>query len=309
MAGAGAGSFMQGMATGMGLGMQYRNQQKEEQQQPKKVDQASVQPDVQEQASALQNLNRVISDQGKVSEYVASEEAKRDQQTRELREMQERFDSQGQNTRMNNGAGGGQAGGSGAGSFMSSFAGSVDPSKLQSMFGGGGSTAAGGASAAGGSGGAAGGAGGAGGGGFGLSSIFGGGGSAAGAGGAGAAGGSSAAGGAASSGAGGLASAGPWAALAAVILANESNARDNDYRNKDDKKYAQDLLGGAVLEQDLNQRWLPKIYGKDLKNDKFGLGHDQKAVGEFGSGDFSNGFKALEDGTLGKLVKGIKKIF
>ena len=296
---------MQGMANGMGLGMQYRRQQEEEQQE-KKIDQASAQPDIQQQASTLENLNRVISDQGKVTEYVASEEAKRDQQTRELREMQERFDSQGQNTRMNNGAGGGQAGGSGAGSFMSSFAGSVDPSKLQGMFGGGGSTAAGGASAAGGGGGAAGGAGG-GGGGFGLSSIFGGG-SAAG-GGAGAAGGSSAAGGAASSGAGGLASAGPWAALAAVILANESNARDNDYRNKDDKKYAQDLLGGAVLEQDLNQRWLPKIYGKDLKNDKFGLGHDQKAVGEFGSGDFSNGFKALEDGTLGKLVKGIKKIF
>lgn len=303
---AGAGSFMQGMANGMGLGMQYRRQQEEEQQQ-KKIDQASAQPDIQQQASTLENVNRVISDQGKVTEYVASEEAKRDQQIKDLREMQERFDSQGQNTGMNNGAGGGQAGGSGAGSFMTSFAGNVDPSKLKGMFGGGGSAAGtGGAGAAGGGGGAAGGAGG-GGGGFGLSSIFGGG-SAAG-GGAGAAGGSSAAGGAASSGAGGLASAGPWAALAAVILANESNARDNDYRNKDDKKYAQDLLGGAVLEQDLNQRWLPKIYGKDLKNDKFGLGHDQKAVGEFGSGDFSNGFKALEDGTLGKLVKGIKKIF
>ena len=300
---AGAGSFMQGMANGMGLGMQYRRQQEEEQQ-DKKIDQASAQPDIQQQASTLENMNRVISDQGKVSEYVASEEAKRDQQIKDLREMQERFDSQGQNTGMNNGAGGGQTGGSGAGSFMSSFAGSVDPSKLQGMFGGGGSTAAGGASAAGGSGGAAGGAGG---GGFGLSSIFGGG-SAAG-GGAGAAGGSSAAGGAASSGAGGLASAGPWAALAAVIIANESNARDNDYRNKDDKKYAQDLLGGAVLEQDLNQRWLPKIYGKDLKNDKLGLGHDQKAIGEFGSGDFSNGFKALEDGTLGKIAKGIKKLF
>lgn len=298
---------MQGMANGMGLGMQYRRQQEEEQQQ-KKIDQASAQPDIQQQASTLENLNRVISDQGKVTEYVASEEAKRDQQTRDLREMQERFDSQGQNTGMNNGAGGGQAGGSGAGSFMTSFAGNVDPSKLKGMFGGGGSAAGtGGASAAGGGGGAAGGAGGAGGGGFGLSSIFGGG-SAAG-GGAGAAGGSSAAGGAASSGAGGLASAGPWAALAAVILANESNARDNDYRNKDDKKYAQDLLGGAVLEQDLNQRWLPKIYGKDLKNDKLGLGHDQKAIGEFGSGDFSNGFKALEDGTLGKIAKGIKKLF
>lgn len=305
---AGAGSFMQGMANGMGLGMQYRRQQEEEQQ-DKKIDQASAQPDIQQQASTLENLNRVIFDQGKVTEYVASEEAKRDQQIKDLREMQERFDSQGQNTGMNNGAGGGQAGGSGAGSFMTSFAGNVDPSKLKGMFGGGGSAAGGGggASAAGGSGGAAGGAGGTGGGGFGLSSIFGGG-SAAG-GGAGAAGGSSAAGGAASSGAGGLASAGPWAALAAVILANESNARDNDYRNKDDKKYAQDLLGGAVLEQDLNQRWLPKIYGKDLKNDKLGLGHDQKAIGEFGSGDFSNGFKALEDGTLGKIAKGIKKLF
>lgn len=302
---AGAGSFMQGMANGMGLGMQYRRQQEEEQQQ-KKIDQASAQPDIQQQASTLENMNRVISDQGKVTEYVASEEAKRDQQIKDLREMQERFDSQGQNTGMNNGAGGGQAGGSGAGSFMTSFAGNVDPSKLKGMFGGGGSAAGtGGASAAGGGGGAAGGAGG--GGGFGLSSIFGGG-SAAG-GGAGAAGGSSAAGGAASSGAGGLASAGPWAALAAVILANESNARDNDYRDKDDKKYAQDLLGGAVLEQDLNQRWLPKIYGKDLKNDKLGLGHDQKAIGEFGSGDFSNGFKALEDGTLGKIAKGIKKLF
>ena len=261
---AGAGSFMQGMANGMGLGMQYRRQQEEEQQE-KKIDQSSAQPDIQQQASTLENLNRVISDQGKVTEYVASEEAKRDQQIKDLREMQERFDSQGQNTGMNNGAGGGQAGGSGAGSFMTSFAGNVDPSKLKGMFGGGGSAAG--------------------------------------------TGGASAAGGAASSGAGGLASAGPWAALAAVILANESNARDNDYRNKDDKKYAQDLLGGAVLEQDLNQRWLPKIYGKDLKNDKLGLGHDQKAIGEFGSGDFSNGFKALEDGTLGKIAKGIKKIF
>lgn len=308
MAGSGAGSFMQGMATGMGLGMQYRKQQEGEQQQQKQIDQASAQPDIQEQANALQNLNRVIAEQGKVSEYVASEQAKRDQQTRELRDMQERYDSQGQSTRMNNGAGGGQAGGSGAGSFMTSFAGSVDPSKLGSMFGGGSSAAgaSGGGSAAGGGAAASGG-----GGGSGLSSLFGGGsaaggGAAASGGGAAAASGGSAAGGGAAS---GMASMGPWAALAAVILANESNARDNGYRSKDDKQYAQDLLGGAVLEQDLNQRYLPKIYGKDLKNDKFGLGHDQKAVGEFGSGDFSNGFKALEDGTLGKMVKGIKKIF
>ena len=78
---AGAGSFMQGMANGMGLGMQYRRQQEEEQQE-KKIDQSSAQPDIQQQASTLENMNRVISDQGKVTEYVASEEAKRDQQTR-----------------------------------------------------------------------------------------------------------------------------------------------------------------------------------------------------------------------------------
>lgn len=301
---AGAGSFMDGMANGMGLGMQYRRQQNNGQQ----IDQASVQPDIQQQ-NVLQNLNRVIEDQGKVSEYVASEEAKREQQIKEMRDMQERYDSQGQSTRMNNGGGGQAAGGSGAGSFMTGFSGSVDPSKLGSMFGGGSSAAGagGGGSAAGGGGAAASG----GGGGFGLSSLFGGGsaaggGAAASGGGAAAASGGSAAGGGAAS---GMASMGPWAALAAVILANESNARDNDYRSKDDGQYAQDLLGGAVLEQDLNQRYLPKIYGKDLKNDKFGLGHDQSAVGEFGSGDFSNGFKALEDGTLGKLVKGIKKLF
>lgn len=235
-----------------------------------------------------------------LTNFGAANDAERQQRIEKIKEMQEQQERQATRNSMQQSQGG--SGGSAAGSFMSSFSGAVDPKTLSSMFGGGSSAG----------GGAASGAGGASSGGFSLSSMFGGGGGAAAGGGGAAAGGSAAGGGASAAGgsaASGLSSMGPWAALAAVILANESNARDNDYRSKDDKQYAQDLLGGAVLEQDLNQRWLPKIYGKDLKNDKLGLGHDQKAVGEFGSGDFSNGFKALEDGTLGKSLKAIKKLF
>ena len=66
---AGAGSFMQGMANGMGLGMQYRRQQEEEQQ-DKKIDQASAQPDIQQQASTLENLSRTAFDQGNVRSLI-----------------------------------------------------------------------------------------------------------------------------------------------------------------------------------------------------------------------------------------------
>lgn len=88
-----------------------------------------------------------------------------------------------------------------------------------------------------------------GGGGF-LSGLSGGGGG-------GAAGG---AGGGAGSGAGGMiASAGPWAALAAVIIGNEMYAEKHGYRSEDPKEHLKDLLTGEVQHQDLEQRWLPKL--------------------------------------------------
>lgn len=50
----------------------------------------------------------------------------------------------------------------------------------------------------------------------------------------------------------GLAAAGPWAALAAVIIGNESASKDAGRRDDDDSSYAVDLMSGAVLEQDMD---------------------------------------------------------
>ena len=135
------------------------------------------------------------------------------------------------------------------------------------------------------------------------------GGAGAGAGGAGGAGaGGAAAGGSAggSSAAGGLggaaAAAGPWAALAAIIGVNEYNAKKGGYRAEDDKEYAKDLATGKVMSQDINQRWAPKLFGKD---DKMGLGADMKAAGEASHLDLNGTFDNLENGTIGKLFKKI----
>jgi long-subunit fatty acid transport protein len=56
-----------------------------------------------------------------------------------------------------------------------------------------------------------------------------------------------------------VSSAGPWAALAAIIMINEYNAVGGGYRSEDKGKYTQDLFSGEVLGQDLEQRWLPKL--------------------------------------------------
>lgn len=47
-----------------------------------------------------------------------------------------------------------------------------------------------------------------------------------------------------------LASAGPWAALAAVIAGNEMNARKEGRRDDDKATHAMDAFSGKVLEQD-----------------------------------------------------------
>lgn len=60
---------------------------------------------------------------------------------------------------------------------------------------------------------------------------------------------------------------GPWAALAAVIVSNEYNAKKGGYRSSNKRRYAQDVFTGEVLGQDLEKRWLPKL----------GLKEDSKA--------------------------------
>ena len=66
-----------------------------------------------------------------------------------------------------------------------------------------------------------------------------------------------------SAGAGGgsaLAAAGPWAALAAIIAANEIYAREEEgNRAEDPMEHARDMFSGEVLNQDIEGRWLPML--------------------------------------------------
>lgn len=239
-------------------------------------------------------------------EYGSEEDLERKRQIEETKRIQEMIDQQAQQQAQQNQSAQSSGGNSGAGSFMSGMGGGYQNAmQMQKMMGSSGGASAGGASGS--SGAAAGGSGG--GGGWGLSSMFGGGGSAAGGGAAASGGGAAASGGSAAGGgaASGMASMGPWAALAAVIIGNESNARDNDYRSDDDKQYAKDLFGGKVLEQDANQRWAKKLGG--YNDDKTGMINDMGAAAEFSTWDFSNGWDKIENGTLGKIGKGIKKLF
>ena len=111
------------------------------------------------------------------------------------------------------------------------------------------------------------------------------------------------AGGGAAGGGGGFAAAGPWAALAAVIIANESEAKRGGYRSEDDGEYAKDLVTGEVLQQDVEERWLPKIFGDDLENDETGMGGDTLAATQFATGDFAEAWHTMkDDGVLGKIL-------
>lgn len=107
-------------------------------------------------------------------------------------------------------------------------------------------------------------------------------------------------------GSGAAAAAGPWAALAAIIGVNEKSARNGGHR-RDGWQYGKDLIGGKVLEQDTNGRWAQKLGGYD--DDKTGLLNDAGAGAEFTTLDFSNGFKKLKNGTTGKIIDAVKKIF
>lgn len=122
--------------------------------------------------------------------------------------------------------------------------------------------------------------------------------------------GASSAGGSAGGGAGSaMASAGPWLALLAVIAANENEATSGGYRQDDPVKYAQDLLSGKVGEQDFQQRWIPMVFGEDLKHDKTGLGADTAVGADLATLDFGNALEGLKEGTLGKVLGGIGDLF
>lgn len=139
------------------------------------------------------------------------------------------------------------------------------------------------------------------GGGMGIASKFMGGGSGSAAGGSAAGGGTAAASGSGSSGAsaGGGMGGGWWAALAAAILANESNAKNQGRRSDNDGQYAQDLLTGEVLQQDLTEGWGTKVFG----DNDYGFGGDTLLGVQASQGDFGDAWQTFKDqSTLAKLL-------
>lgn len=56
-----------------------------------------------------------------------------------------------------------------------------------------------------------------------------------------------------------MSAAGPWAALAAIIVGNELYAKKRGYRSEDSTDYIKDLFSGEVFHQDIEQRFLPKL--------------------------------------------------
>lgn len=116
-------------------------------------------------------------------------------------------------------------------------------------------------------------------------------------------GGATGASGAGSAGGGGsaFASAGPWAALAAAVIANEYSANEAGRRPENESQWARDALTGKVTTYDapyLTQ----KVFGKD----QFGFGGDIIGGAELSTGDFSNAWEAFkEQGTIGKIGKAL----
>jgi len=76
--------------------------------------------------------------------------------------------------------------------------------------------------------------------------------------------------GAGSGGGSGMAAAGPWAALAAAIVANETMAHKSGARSEDPKEYGYDVLTGDVLQQDINKRFKPYL-GDTLAGELSGI--------------------------------------
>lgn len=60
-----------------------------------------------------------------------------------------------------------------------------------------------------------------------------------------------------------MAAAGPWAALAAAIVANESKQRGDGNRPEDKTKWGEELISGQVLERDAD-RYLPNNEAGDI---------------------------------------------
>ena len=115
-----------------------------------------------------------------------------------------------------------------------------------------------------------------------------------------AAGAGTGAGAGAAGGASSLASAGPWAALIAAIVGNESYQKKKGNRSEGSKYWTDLLTGNKIVERDADT-----LGEKIDPGNKIGLKGDWQVAGDLTSFDFSNAFKGLKDTFGGKLIKGI----
>jgi len=120
-----------------------------------------------------------------------------------------------------------------------------------------------------------------------------------------AAGGSAAGGGAASGAGGALAAAGPWAALAAIIMINEEDSRKKGLRSENRGERTRDQLTGKVATQDIEGKWGPMLDKWTGGNfSKLGFQGDAKGASQIASGRIAPGIKSLwNEGTIGKIRK------
>jgi len=113
-----------------------------------------------------------------------------------------------------------------------------------------------------------------------------------------AAGGGAMGGGTAGGGGSALSGAGPWAALAAAVIANEYSANEAGRRPENESQWARDALTGKVTTYDA-----PYLSQKAFGKDQFGLGGDIVGGAELSTGDFSNAWDAFKNqGTIGKIL-------
>lgn len=104
----------------------------------------------------------------------------------------------------------------------------------------------------------------------------------------------------ATGGASSLASAGPWAALIAAIVGNESYQKKKGNRSEGSKYWTDLLTGNKIVERDADT-----LGEKIDPGNKIGLKGDWQVAGDLTSLDFSNAFKGLKDTAGVKLFKNI----
>ena len=90
-----------------------------------------------------------------------------------------------------------------------------------------------------------------------------------------------------------ISAAGPWAALAAVIFANEYMSVKDGYRDENRTQYTKDLFSGEVFHQDMEQKFGNNLFGfdEDSKQSK----RFSFAMNPMGTADWKKSWERFKD--------------